>query len=44
MCTSLHYFFVACGHESVVRTGEQAEIKYFSNMIPYVQKIEKKKA
>ncbi|KAG2194255.1 hypothetical protein INT46_005210 [Mucor plumbeus] len=44
MCTSLHYFFVACGHESVVRTGEQAEIKYFLNMIPHVQKNKKKEA
>ncbi|KAI8058649.1 alkaline phytoceramidase family protein [Gilbertella persicaria] len=37
MCSSLHYFFVACGHESVVRRGDRAEIKYFLNMIPYVQ-------
>ncbi|CEP13290.1 hypothetical protein [Parasitella parasitica] len=43
MCTSLHYFFVACGHESIVRAGEQAEIKYFLNMIPYVDKAEKRK-
>lgn len=37
MCTSLHYFFVACGHETVIRRGEQAEIKYFLNLVPYVQ-------
>ncbi|CAO0790035.1 unnamed protein product [Mucor circinelloides] len=43
MCTSLHYFFVACGHETVVRDGEQAEIKYFLNVIPYVRKMGKKK-
>ncbi|KAI8643799.1 alkaline phytoceramidase family protein [Parasitella parasitica] len=43
MCTSLHYFFVACGHESVVRAGERAKIKYFLNTIPYVDKVVKER-
>lgn len=40
MCTSLHYFFVACGHETVVRHSsekEKAEINYFLGLVPYIQ-------
>ncbi|KAI8886995.1 alkaline phytoceramidase family protein [Backusella circina FSU 941] len=43
MCTSLHYFFVACGHESVIRSGDKGRIKYFIGMIPYVDVIEEEK-
>ncbi|KAI9483377.1 MAG: ceramidase [Benjaminiella poitrasii] len=43
MCTSLHYFYVACGHESAKRENKgKIEIKYFLNLIPFVNVAEKK--
>ncbi|KAI7908164.1 ceramidase-domain-containing protein [Cokeromyces recurvatus] len=37
MCISLHYFYVACGHESAIREIKgKVEIEYFLNLIPFV--------
>ncbi|KAI8149400.1 alkaline phytoceramidase family protein [Fennellomyces sp. T-0311] len=39
MCASLHYFYVACGHETVL--DQKPKIAYFAHLIPYVQTKDK---
>ncbi|KAI8393789.1 ceramidase [Radiomyces spectabilis] len=44
MSISLHYFFVACGHETKQARSECRRIGYFMNIIPYVESVEAKKS
>jgi dihydroceramidase len=39
MCMSLHYFFVACGHQSTL--SDKPSIAYFAKLIPYVRSRDK---
>lgn len=42
MCISLHYFYVACGHQLAVHQGRHPSIAMFARAIPYVQIKERK--
>ncbi|KAI9256479.1 alkaline phytoceramidase family protein [Phascolomyces articulosus] len=41
MCTSLHFFYVACGYQVVLK--EKPQICYFGHLIPYVRVDKNKK-